>query len=523
MELKKGETIMTDASLHLPAAFLHEAFSNRSGVPPDHFELYYRGKRLEGEAALASWGVGKDSTIEVKMRGRGGMLPGRKGSSWSSPVAGIGSAAKAQQEEMTIKHLGEGGHSDLLDYLRNPKRLPVDNETKQHVTGNPTISIFQGKPAQRSHHRIEQPESPIAQRTSTPVAIVHPRNVKWTDKAQMLRLYLETKGVQAKCVQVDEEEAASAATKMASRVAGHAVVVLGAPLLESFARNAAAAASVPPYRSALCERNPNVYTLLDNKEHDVPASVGCAVVAMIPTLVLNGATPVDVEAFVGRHAAASSGRFMLKPSLSAASAGITVADAADVPAMVAGLAQPHVLQPYLVPHTVLTTNLFAVDGAIHSDFWFHVEGPIDPATWKHGMYQRTLLRQEEGGGELAATYVSRAGEKSARAFTEALVSTHTLNGLFEIEFLLARDGSVYFIEVNLLGGIYGCTRDGDMPVVDAVVRPYLRRLGVTVWPTAARAPLLYPDSSLYYPPSEVSCAALRLLREAARGGRRIGR
>ena len=72
MELKKGETIMIDAALHQPASFLHETFSNRSGVPPDHFELYYRGKRLEGEAALASWGVEKDSTIEVKMRGRGG-------------------------------------------------------------------------------------------------------------------------------------------------------------------------------------------------------------------------------------------------------------------------------------------------------------------------------------------------------------------------------------------------------------------------------------------------------------------
>eukprot|EP00964_Phaeocystis_antarctica_P039990 scaffold22842_cov65-Phaeocystis_antarctica.AAC.9 len=65
---------MTDASLHLPAAFLHEAFSDRSGVPPSHFELYYRGKRLEGEAALSSYGIGKDATIEVKMRGRGGMI-----------------------------------------------------------------------------------------------------------------------------------------------------------------------------------------------------------------------------------------------------------------------------------------------------------------------------------------------------------------------------------------------------------------------------------------------------------------
>ena len=73
MELKKGETIMIDAALHLPATFLHEAFSDRSGVPLDFFELYYRGKRLEGEAALAGWGVGRGSTIEVKMRGRGGM------------------------------------------------------------------------------------------------------------------------------------------------------------------------------------------------------------------------------------------------------------------------------------------------------------------------------------------------------------------------------------------------------------------------------------------------------------------
>jgi len=72
VELKKGETIMIDAALHLPASILRVDFSDRSGVPLDFFELYYRGKRLEGGAALASWGVGKDSTIEVKMRGRGG-------------------------------------------------------------------------------------------------------------------------------------------------------------------------------------------------------------------------------------------------------------------------------------------------------------------------------------------------------------------------------------------------------------------------------------------------------------------
>ena len=64
---------MIDIALHLPAACLHEAFSNRLGFPPHHFELYYCGKRLEGKAALSSWGIAKDSTIEVKMRGRGGV------------------------------------------------------------------------------------------------------------------------------------------------------------------------------------------------------------------------------------------------------------------------------------------------------------------------------------------------------------------------------------------------------------------------------------------------------------------
>ncbi len=73
VELKKGETVMINIALHLPVTFLREAFNDLSGVPLDNFELYYRGKRLEGEAALSSWGVGKDSTIEVKMRGRGGM------------------------------------------------------------------------------------------------------------------------------------------------------------------------------------------------------------------------------------------------------------------------------------------------------------------------------------------------------------------------------------------------------------------------------------------------------------------
>ena len=76
MELKKGQTIMVDANLQQPSSALHEDVSKRSGLPADTFELYHGSKRLEGEAVLGSWGVEKDSLIEVKTRGRGGMRGG---------------------------------------------------------------------------------------------------------------------------------------------------------------------------------------------------------------------------------------------------------------------------------------------------------------------------------------------------------------------------------------------------------------------------------------------------------------
>ena len=117
MELKKGETIMIDAALHLPAAFLHEALSNRSGLPLDHFELYYRGKRLEGEAALSSWGIEKDSTIEVKMRGRGGgpgtsSDGGRFGPRRPAAGSGVGTdGASGSDSSDGVGGVGGGGSS----------------------------------------------------------------------------------------------------------------------------------------------------------------------------------------------------------------------------------------------------------------------------------------------------------------------------------------------------------------------------------------------------------------------------
>ena len=67
---------MMNVDLDMPAATLYEAVSNRSGMPLEGFALYYRSKKLEGEAALSSWQVKKDAIIEVKTRGRGGAKEG---------------------------------------------------------------------------------------------------------------------------------------------------------------------------------------------------------------------------------------------------------------------------------------------------------------------------------------------------------------------------------------------------------------------------------------------------------------
>ena len=91
MELKKGETLMVNANLQQPPGALHEIVCNRSGLPADTFELYYGSKRLDGEAVLANWGVEKDSLIEVKTRGRGGVHGGGGGGSGLDGGGGVGS------------------------------------------------------------------------------------------------------------------------------------------------------------------------------------------------------------------------------------------------------------------------------------------------------------------------------------------------------------------------------------------------------------------------------------------------
>jgi len=148
VELKKGETIMTDASLHLPAACLHEAFSDRSGVPPDHFELYYRGKRLEGEAALSSWGVGKNATIEVKMRGRGGGCVGAKEASSvkeaamaaAAPPLAASSPAEALQEVGSSANSASTERAAATEKATAAEKIAAEKEVGKKSAGDEAVA-----------------------------------------------------------------------------------------------------------------------------------------------------------------------------------------------------------------------------------------------------------------------------------------------------------------------------------------------------------------------------------------------
>eukprot|EP00964_Phaeocystis_antarctica_P138374 scaffold103067_cov54-Phaeocystis_antarctica.AAC.1 len=86
----RGQTIMVDANLQQPSGALRKDVSERSGLPADSFELYHGSKRLEGEAVLARWGVEKDSLIEVKTHGRGGMHSGGGGGGGADGGGGVG-------------------------------------------------------------------------------------------------------------------------------------------------------------------------------------------------------------------------------------------------------------------------------------------------------------------------------------------------------------------------------------------------------------------------------------------------
>ena len=218
MELKKGETIMIDAALHLPASFLHESFSDRSGVPLEFFELYYRGKRLEGEAALASSGIEKGSTVEVKMRGRGGAdnqsgkQPQKSGEGPSSLSARPLSPSQVEARkklDRNAKDAGEaatstptlaltehgstsgayGANDALGDALQRPENRRVPSNEVMVEAENPEADVQQAASSAAANTPAEVPEAvpapvPAPEAVLAPEAMPAPEAVHPTAEVQ---------------------------------------------------------------------------------------------------------------------------------------------------------------------------------------------------------------------------------------------------------------------------------------------------------------------------------------------------
>merc|ERR1712137_840924 len=69
--------------------------------------------------------------------------------------------------------------------------------------------------------------------------------------------------------------------------------------------------------------------------------------------------------------------------------------------------------------------------------------------------------------------------RKIQELTKHLCKKHALNGIFEIEFLHAH-GDAFFLELNLLPGLYGIDQQGLMPLMEKVLVPYLQHFHVDI-------------------------------------------
>merc|ERR1712048_1047160 len=108
--------------------------------------------------------------------------------------------------------------------------------------------------------------------------------------------------------------------------------------------------------------------------------------------------------------------------------------------------------------------------------------------WKEGLYQQVVCNapqhiQEEFGDIIRLIH--------------SLSTSLCLNGIFEAEFLY--DGfHSYFLELNLLPGLYGIDDQGLMPVLEQVVIPYLQHFGISA---TQKTDFQFGPSGQFYPPS----------------------
>ena len=142
---------MVDADLEQPPADLYERISDRAALGPGcDFWVLYGGKRLEGDAALSSWGIKKGAGIQVRLRGRGagkGILPAswsrvslrrQKGSGGSSQVGDSGDGAHlTSSAQASDGREGQRGRDDPHGHRRSLSLSPEVQHTRPQPQTQP--------------------------------------------------------------------------------------------------------------------------------------------------------------------------------------------------------------------------------------------------------------------------------------------------------------------------------------------------------------------------------------------------
>merc|ERR1719440_411981 len=239
---------------------------------------------------------------------------------------------------------------------------------------------------------------------------------------------------------------------------------------------------------ALVLEDANLYTVMDDKAEaswrQLP--MGGLRFKEIPTLNMLLADAPAVENFV--KANPTFQQLMVKPSDEAASVGQEVISVRDSAALLRYLGRPYIAQPFFKKHKILTIDFLAVDGVVKGYHCFYVDGPIENRHWKEGLYQQVLCNAPQS---------IREEFDGIKNLIHALSKSVSLNGIFEVEFLYDVFHS-YFLELNLLPGLYGIDDQGLMPVIEQVIVPYLQHFHIEI---EQRLDFHFGPKGRFYPPS----------------------
>merc|ERR1719440_196126 len=206
----------------------------------------------------------------------------------------------------------------------------------------------------------------------------------------------------------------------------------------------------------------------------------------IPTLNMLLADEESVEKFVKVNPTFQ--QLMVKPSDEAASVGQAVVPIQNVPEILSYLGKAYIAQPFFKQHKILTIDFLAVEGEVKGHHCFYVDGPIENRHWKEGLYQQVVCN---------APQAIREEFDEIKTLIEHLTKSVGLNGIFEVEFLY--DGfHSYFLELNLLPGLYGIDDQGLMPVIEQVIIPYLQHFHIDI---EQKMDFHFGPKGQFYPPS----------------------